>query len=291
MAKFFYFFIFIFMFSRGHSFYQLSEDSIYTYKVFFRGSILLDASFLSQKNQDVQFSFSYTIFPQKYDPNDNSVFKIKISKIKNLEGTHPVFVYVCNYLLDSLNSQIAYGIKAKDDTIVLIDTQSRQHPLSFFMDLFFPIINQVDGYESHSYILDLLYNLGQGQIPAQMTVETEGWHFLNSSRKSKDPYPLLENNKSFLDTLIKKHLKQKKNTTHLPWMQRVEIVVSDNNSGENFVDSSFLGVYSLDLKNKLMKEAEIDADIKAKTQYQYQFISVPLEMSLRGVFSISHTLN
>ncbi|MGL5955455.1 MAG: hypothetical protein ACRC0X_02445 [Brevinema sp.] len=272
---------------KTYSFYDLYGDIPFQYKVVFTGEVIISSKYFNYTNTNGSFNFNYIVVTRSEFSTDKQV--IVDWYFSQLESTNlpPILSSMWAYYLRSKQNEITYSVKLDTDHFLVFSKEGKRHPIGYFLESIFPIINLQQSLYQKEYYLELPETAQQKNY---ITLKIQGWDFFRYTRPlDSRPLILLETNTQFINDIYQYYAKkQTQDQSAVFWMQNIEI--ARMNSHKRVKDESTLtGMYFIDLKNKIMSEATIMGKIATEIAYQYQNFKLPFNVSLEGKFDIIST--
>ncbi|MGL4677592.1 MAG: hypothetical protein ACRCWI_08020 [Brevinema sp.] len=279
-------FVFIFFFiTTTHSFYDLYGDIPFEYEVVFTGKVIISSKYFNYTNTNSSFNFNYAVVTRSEFSTDKQVIVDWYFSNLTTSQLPLILSSIWSYYLQSKQKEIAYSVKLDTDQFLVFDKKGQRHPIGYFLESIFPIVNLQRSIYQQQYYLELPESPKQKSF---MTLKIQGWDFFRQTRPTNSsPLILLETNTPFINNIYQHYeQKQKDDIPTVFWIQNIEI--THLNAYKQLKGESILtGIYFLDLQNKIISQAAVIGKITTEIPYQYHNFQLPFKVFLEGQFDIA----
>lgn len=280
-----YLFLFLLIVNKHYSFYEMYGDIPFIYDVVFEGEVILESRYLNYTNKQVRFTFDYAVTTRSdlASKKEQIITMWRFSPLK----THnlPIIFDTLWYKFLKLTfDDLAYSVKLPTDQFLVIDRFGRNHPMGYFLEFLFPIVDFKNSHYIQKYNFELP---GEYRKTRYVSINIEGWNFFTYVKPSTaPPLPILETNTQFINHIYSNYAEQKKNSqSTIFWMQTFTVSFA-NIFGQSFGSSDLVAMYFLDPSNKVLKRYIAIGELDIELPYIQDNMSVPITVKLNGEFQV-----
>ena len=237
--------LFLIPMSKSYSFYELVGDISIRYDVIFEGEIILDSRFMSYTNKNAKVTFDYSLVSRSEFTDDDRRFVVswRFSPLTS-HNLPNIFERLWLNLLTETTKDAVYTVKLPSDNFLVFQKNGERHPLGYFFEILFPIIDIENYRYKKSYKIEIPNPYRETDY---MNIDIEGWDFFRYSRPSTDrPIPSLETNTALINKIYTEYSERRKNKQDtIYWLQMFE-TATQNIYKQNKGTSTLVGMYFLD---------------------------------------------
>lgn len=267
-----------------YSFYNFYGDIPFQYQITFTGDLIIDSKFINYTNTG-EFDITYTLQTRsEFSTPQQSVTDWYFSELHTTTFPPLLSTLWRNYLLQK-QKEIAYAVRVNNNHFLVFNKKGEVHPLSYIMEVFFPVIKQNKLSYKQNYHIPHEYSSVKKQN--FLNINIEGWDFFKYTRPLTDkPLILLETNTQFINQIYSNYVDNRKNKqSTLFWIQSLNI--SQQNIYKQIESNIELtGMYFIDLAERLLHHATIIGKMTIPVSYEHQNYQTSINIELEGKFNI-----
>ena len=268
----------------SYSFYDIYGDTPFLYDVEFTGAVIISSKYFNYTNTNAQFNFNYSISTRsEFTEGEQIVVNWEISPLTT-KSLPSIFVDLWQSFVNEQTKGIAYTVKFPTDQFLVFDENGKRHPLGYFYEILFPIIDIKENKYQQRYALDIADELKTDHL----SLEISGWDFFKITRaQDSEPLILLETNTQFINEIYSNYsIRQNKKTPTIFWMQNVKMFqMNEYKQVQN--ESVLTGMYFIEADKKTLSRAIIMGKVSGELPYQHQNFKIPFTVQLEGKFDIN----
>ncbi len=268
----------------SYSFYDIYGDIPFLYDVTFTGKVIISSKYFNYTNADAQFNFNYSLSTRsEFTEGEQVVVNWEFSPLTTT-SLPSVLLDLWKSFVNEQTKEIVYTVKLPTDQFLVFDEKGKRHPLGYFFEILFPIIDTEKNEYYQKYALDVADNSGTEHL----SLEISGWDFFKITRTlDADPLILLETNRQFINEIYSNYsIRQNKKTPTIFWMQNVKLFqVNEYKQVQN--EAVLTGMYFIEANKKILSRAIVMGKTSGELPYQYQNFKIPFSVQLEGKFDIN----
>lgn len=268
-----------------YSFYDFYGDLPFQYRVTFTGTVIFETRHMSYTNTNGEFSIIYVLETRSDFSAPNQIVTDWYFSEMMTTNLPSILPSVWRAYISKKQKEIAYIVKLDTDHFYVFNRNGELHPLTYIMDVFFPVIDQSKTMYEKQYHVPNSKNTRD--IKDYLNINITGWDFFKYTRPlNSRPYILMETNELLINQIYQNYSstrKAKKET--LFWLQ--SIIGNKKNAYDQLLsDMELTGMYFIDLRERLLTKATVLGKTFTKLPYEDGQYKENFNLYLEGAFNI-----
>ncbi len=262
-----------------YSFYDIYGGIPFRYRAVFTGSIAVSSQGFNYTNDNVTFYLDYAVkTDSEFVTQDQIIVDWAFSKIHS-QGLPSIVDAMLNGLFSSQIQDISYIVKVDSDQFWVFDKRGNRTTMGYYLENLFPIVNLENQPYQHTFNVQT-----KSKDTIGIAIQGGDYHYHDFN---EIPSSLMRKNSLLINKIYNRYNQYyKSNSSTLFWSQQMHIRQhSPYNIPKTEVET--LGVYFIDLHQKIVQQALLGVKLKTSVPYQYLNFHQEFDISLDGHFDIT----